>query len=141
LALSDNQALSKPRIPTGPNVGSEWGWYHEVLRALTNGSPRQRGSSGKVGTGRTSSVEDGGPTLRGESRNHRGGEPAPSPSAHLAGQQGRFEVRGAPAVNPSIAEPARARAQPHARPRGGGRGRRDDGPDQRPAADDRSARR
>ena len=28
LALSDSQALSKPRIPTGPNDCSDSGWYH-----------------------------------------------------------------------------------------------------------------
>jgi hypothetical protein len=30
LALPDSQALSKPRIPTGPNVGSEWISYHRA---------------------------------------------------------------------------------------------------------------
>ena len=30
LALPDSQALSKPRIPTGPNTGSGPGWYHHA---------------------------------------------------------------------------------------------------------------
>ncbi len=30
LALPDSQALSKPRIPTGPNTGSGRGWYHHL---------------------------------------------------------------------------------------------------------------
>ena len=44
----------------------------------------------------------GDPHFRGESR-RRDGEPTPSPTAHLAGQAGCFEVRGVPAVIQPIA--------------------------------------
>ncbi len=59
LALPDSQALSKPRIPTGPNVGSEWTSYHQAARA-------PRPAPAGVAT-RTSSVAggmDGRPQVR-----------------------------------------------------------------------------
>jgi len=62
-----------------------------VTRASPAPDERQspgEGRCGIVSIGRTSSIEDGGPTLRGESRTVRDGAPTPSPTAHLAGQTG-----------------------------------------------------
>ena len=49
-------------------------------------------------------MRTGDPPTRGKSRIDRGGEPTPSPTAHLAGQTGCFEVRGAPAIHDIVAE-------------------------------------
>ena len=56
LALPDSQALSKPRIPTGPNVGSEWISYHRAPA-----SPRPVPPTSSVPGGM-----DGGPQVRPE---------------------------------------------------------------------------
>ena len=52
--------------------------------------------------GRTSSTEDGGPDTLGRTATDRGGEPTPSPTAHLAGQHGpASRYRRAPAIDPT----------------------------------------
>ena len=83
---------------------------------MTKVPRRPRPLAAIVVHGRTSSREDGGPTTRGESRIHRDGEPTPSPTAHLAGPPGCFEVLGDPVILPAIRESTRDRAESRPRP-------------------------
>ena len=115
LALSDSQALSKPRIPTGPNDCSGWAWYHEPAArqapAATNRTRaivRRSDSAGIVLHGRTSSTEDGGPDTLGRTAIERGGDD-PRRARQLTSQAERacFEVPSCPAIiHPST--PSRA---------------------------------
>ena len=68
LALSDSQALSKPRIPTGPNDRSDARWYHGLASPPTDGWPHRAVVAGIVRDGRTSSSGDGGPDFPGANR-------------------------------------------------------------------------
>ena len=142
LAFPGSQALSKPHIPTGPSTGSTTNRTPVRRSAKTVASldegrhagPRtRRRVPGRTGHGTRSTAAAtvgrwpnlliGGRGTHppwGKSR-YATADPTPSPTAHLAGRTGRFEVRGVPAVIPPIGASARGRAQPRARSRRGGR--------------------